>query len=147
MLDVMLRVEYSAVKTVSKSFSRYHLQITELEESYKKKILELEQKLKDSFSDGELSGRRLQSELEAKFEHEKSLLVIEWRKRVELLEVELGKEKERIIKEERKASETHGLLRKEISQKDLELEKLRKVQFVVLYVKWICIICIKIFRK
>ena len=54
--------------------------------------------------------------------------MVEWRKRVELLEVELGKEKERVNKEERKASEAHGFLRKEISQKDFELEKLRKVR-------------------
>jgi hypothetical protein len=110
-------------------FPRYYLQISETEESYKKKIVELEQKLKDSFSEGELSGRRLQSDLEAKFEREKSLVIVEWRKRVELLEVELGKEKVRANQEERKACESVGFLRNEISKKDVELEKLRQVKF------------------
>ena len=93
--------------------------------------MELEQKLKDSFCEGELSGRRLQSDLEAKFEHDKSLLVVEWRKRVELLEIDLGKEKERSSREERKACESVGFLRNEVSKKDVELEKLRQVIVVV----------------
>jgi hypothetical protein len=111
---------------------RYNQQNAELEESYKKKILELEQRLKDAFSEGELSGRRLQSDLEAKFEHEKSFVVAEWRKRVELLDVELGKEKERANREERKACESVGFLRNEICKKDVEVEKLRQVTFIVI---------------
>lgn len=108
--------------------TRYHQQISEVEESYKKKITDLEQKLRDSLSEGELSGRRLQSDLEAKFEYEKSQVVLEWKKRWELLEVELRKEKERASKEERKTCESHGFLKNEISKKDLELEKLRQVR-------------------
>ena len=87
--------------------------------------------MKNSFSEVELSGRRLQSDLEAKFEQEKSLVVVEWRKRVELLEAELGKEKEKANGEERKASESVGFLKNEISKKDVELEKLGQVRFVV----------------
>ncbi|CAB4004353.1 Hypothetical predicted protein [Paramuricea clavata] len=128
-LKERLELEYQAMLKSQKAAEeqRYHLQISETEESYKKKIVELEQKLKDSFSEGELSGRRLQSDLEAKFEREKSLVIVEWRKRVELLEVELGKEKVRANQEERKACESVGFLRNEISKKDVELEKLRQV--------------------
>lgn len=98
----------------------------DLEETYKRNLLEQEQKLKDSFFEGELSGRRLQSEMEAKFEQEKSIMIAEWKKRVELLEVELGKERDRASREERKVCESH---RNEISQKDIEVEKLRQVTF------------------
>ncbi|XP_028410935.1 golgin subfamily A member 6-like protein 22 [Dendronephthya gigantea] len=125
-LKERLEIEYQAMLKSQKSADeqRYNQQIMDLEETYKRNLLEQEQKLKDSFFEGELSGRRLQSDMEAKFEQEKSIIIAEWKKRVELLEVELGKEKDRANREERKVCESH---RNELSQKDVELEKQRQV--------------------
>ena len=128
-LKQRLEMEYqSMLKTQRTSDEqRFLQQRSELEESYRKKILDLEQKLKEAFSESELSGRKIQSDLEARFERERAVLVVEWKKRVELLELELGKEKERANKEERKACESQGFLRTEITKKEVEIERLRQV--------------------